>query len=191
MEDSPTAGDQFIGDILVLLGCVCYACSNLGQEVAVQKYDRIEYLAMIGCFGSVISAIQMLIFELDAIMAVDWTNGTIWAYMIGFSCCLFLMYIGVPLFLQRSNATVLNLSFLTSDFWSILVATQLFHASLHMLYFVAFTLIIAGLICYNLANSQVRLKQVFNSWFGRRRNVETATEAHHPLSDDDSSPLVN
>jgi hypothetical protein len=42
-------------------------------------------------------------------------------------------------------------AFLTSDFWSILFAVSLFHAHLNLLYFVAFGIIIIGLLIYNLA----------------------------------------
>jgi hypothetical protein len=74
-------------------------------------------------------------------------------YLIGFTACLFAMYVMVPLLLQRSSAVFLNLSLLSSDFWSILAAVLLFGASLHALYFVAFIIIIAGLLLYNLATS--------------------------------------
>lgn len=45
----------------------------------------------------------------------------------------------------------MNLSFLTSDFWSILFAVSMFHARLNLLYFAAFGIIIVGLLIYNLA----------------------------------------
>ncbi len=42
----------------------------------------------------------------------------------------------------------MNLSFLTSDFWSLLVALRLFGAELNFLYFVAFTVIVVGILVY-------------------------------------------
>ena len=72
-------------------------------------------------------------------------------YLLGFNTCLFFLYYLTPLLLQHSSALFLNLSLLTSDFWSILFAVLLFRARLHPLYFLAFGIIIAGLLLYNLA----------------------------------------
>jgi hypothetical protein len=46
----------------------------------------------------------------------------------------------------------MNLSFLTSDFFSVTFACVLFQARLHVLYFFAFTVIILALVGYNLAD---------------------------------------
>ena len=51
--------------------------------------------------------------------------------------------------LQRSSATAMNLSFLTSDFWAILAALFVFDATLNFLYFVAFFVIVAGVLLYH------------------------------------------
>lgn len=42
----------------------------------------------------------------------------------------------------------MNLSFLTSDFWSVLIALEVFNATLYWLYFIAFAVIIVGLVVY-------------------------------------------
>ena len=61
-----------LGDCLVLIGCVFYGISNVGQEHLVKNYDRFEYLGMVGLFGAIVSAIQMTILERSAINDVDW-----------------------------------------------------------------------------------------------------------------------
>lgn len=113
-----------LGDSLVLLGCFFYAISNIGQEYIVKQYDRYEFLAMIGVFGSAISGIQILIFEREALSVINWRDSVSWGYALGFTVCLFTLYSGVPMLLQRSSAIFLNLSFLTADFWSILFAVS-------------------------------------------------------------------
>jgi hypothetical protein len=142
---------QVLGDLLVLLGCVFYAISNIGQEHLVKSFDRFEFLGMLGCWGTVISAVQMAILERDALASVEFTDPVVLGYLIGFNICLFLLYYFTPLLLLHSSALFMNLSFLTSDFWSILFAVSLFHARLNLLYFVAFAIIIVGLVIYNLA----------------------------------------
>lgn len=54
-----TAQDVILGDGLVLLGAVLYAVSNVCQEHTVKKQSRVEFLGMMGLFGTVISGIQL------------------------------------------------------------------------------------------------------------------------------------
>jgi solute carrier family 35 protein F1/2 len=72
--DGPSASNQVIGDMLVLIGCLFYAISNTAQEYLVKKFDMIEFLAMLGSTGFVVSVIQAAILERDAISLIDW-NG--------------------------------------------------------------------------------------------------------------------
>ena len=150
-EGAPQDSNKLFGDCLVLAGCVCYGVSNLSQEVLVKSFDRREFLGMLGLCGTFISAVQIAVVERDALAAVPWTDPVVVAYLGGYSACLFSLYVLTPLLLQSSSALFLNLSLLTSDFWSILFAVVLFKASLHPLYFGAFGIIIAGLLLYNLA----------------------------------------
>jgi hypothetical protein len=145
-----------MGDMLVLIGCCCYAVSNLGQEALVKQFDRFEFLGMLGFFGALVSAVQMAALETGPLAKVEWSDSVVLLYLLGFNVCLFSLYYLTPILLQRSSALFLNLSFLTSDFWSLLAAVLLFAAQLHPLYFFAFAIIIAGLLLYNLAGIEWR-----------------------------------
>lgn len=48
-------------------------------------------------------------------------------YIVGFAICLFLLYNLMPIAMQFSSATVVNLSLLTADFYSLLCGIFLFH----------------------------------------------------------------
>jgi len=178
----------------VLGGCVFYGISNVSQEVLVKQFDRFEFLSMIGIFGTLISAIQIAIFERSNIAAVDWQDSEVWAYLLGFTLCLFAMYCAVPYLLMKSSALFMNLSFLTSDFWSILFALLLFDASLNFLYFVAFFVIIFGLIIYNLASVNITLQEglteicrfICNK--GKRTKVHQHTEETARQKDSRNTP---
>jgi solute carrier family 35, member F1/2 len=137
--------------MLVLIGAVFYAISNIGQERMVKSFDRIEYLMMIGIWGSIISGVQMAIFEREVLSQVEWSEPRVVLYIIGFDACLLCLYTFTPLLLQYSSAVMMNLSFLTADFWSVLMAVALFGARLNALYFAAFATIVIGLTMYNLA----------------------------------------
>lgn len=47
-------------------------------------------------------------------------------YIVGFAICLFLLYNLMPIAMQFSSATVVNLSLLTADFYSLLCGIFLF-----------------------------------------------------------------
>ena len=48
-------------------------------------------------------------------------------FVIGFGLCLFLLYNLMPLAMKLSSATVVNLSLLTADFYSLFCGLFLFH----------------------------------------------------------------
>lgn len=48
-----------LGDGLVLLSAVLYAVSNMCQEHTVKNLSRVEFLGMMGLFGTLISGIQL------------------------------------------------------------------------------------------------------------------------------------
>lgn len=43
----------------MLCGAIMYGISNVAEEFVVKNFSRVEFLGMIGLFGSFISAIQM------------------------------------------------------------------------------------------------------------------------------------
>jgi solute carrier family 35, member F1/2 len=174
------ASNAVLGDVLVLLGTVLYAISNIGQERFVKAFDWMELLSMYGLCGALVSGIQMAIVDRHNLQTMDWTgtcrctacilstlttvpaaapplvlccaDGYIWLYLFGFDACLFTLYTATPLLLQHSSAVFMNLSFLTSDFWALLIAVFVFGARLHFLYFIAFAVIVCGLVLYNIGH---------------------------------------
>lgn len=56
-----TAHDVILGDGLVLLSAVLYAVSNVCQEHTVKNQSRVEFLGMMGLFGTLISGVQLCV----------------------------------------------------------------------------------------------------------------------------------
>lgn len=54
-----TAANILLGDGLVLISATLYAVSNVCQEYTVKNLSRVEFLGMVGLFGTLISGIQM------------------------------------------------------------------------------------------------------------------------------------
>lgn len=54
-----SASNILLGDGLVLLSASLYAVSNVCQEYTVKNLSRVEFLGMVGLFGTIISSVQM------------------------------------------------------------------------------------------------------------------------------------
>lgn len=54
-----TASNQLVGDALCLAGALLYGVSNVAQEAVVKNFNRVEFLGMIGLFGSMVNGVQL------------------------------------------------------------------------------------------------------------------------------------
>ncbi|KAK4566860.1 hypothetical protein RGQ29_002928 [Quercus rubra] len=113
------------GDAIVIAGATLYAVSNVSEEFLVKNADRVELMAMLGLFGAIVSAIQISIVERNALRSIHWTPG------------------------QINGSTMLNLSLLTSDMWSVVIRIFAYKEKVDWLYFVAFGAVTVGLIIYS------------------------------------------
>lgn len=53
--------NRLIGDFMVFGGSVLYAFSNVAEEYAVKTFSRLEFLAMLGIFGSLVNGVQLYV----------------------------------------------------------------------------------------------------------------------------------
>ena len=149
----------WLGDVLVLLGATLYAVSNAWQEQQVRATDGTEYLAHLGCYGVLVSGVQCALLERGALRdaaaavraaASDGTAGELLGLEVGYIAALNAMYIlATRLMSAGSSATVMNLSLLTSDFWSVVVGVLLLGSQLSGWYALAFALVVGGLVVYH------------------------------------------
>ena len=51
--------NQLVGDMLCLGGAVLFAIVSVLQELSVKNTDVVEFLGVLGLFGSIVSGIQM------------------------------------------------------------------------------------------------------------------------------------
>ncbi|KAE8806915.1 solute carrier family 35 member F1-like [Hordeum vulgare] len=141
------------GDLLVIVGSMLYACSNVTEEYLVKKNNRIELMAMLGIFGAVISGIQISVLEREELHSIKWNAGAVFPF-IGFALAMFLFYSTVPTVLKICGATMLNLSLLTSDMWAVLIRIFAYHEKVDWMYFVAFACTAGGLLVYSYRSSK-------------------------------------
>ncbi|CAN1171150.1 Solute carrier family 35 member F1 [Linum perenne] len=137
-----------LGDALVLGATIVFASANVGEELVIKKGDWIEFLAMLSVFGLLFSFVELSVFELEELVTVKWSTNTILA-IAGYAISTFFSYSVTPYVLEFSGATMLNLSLLTSDMWAVLIRISFYHQKVDGLYFVAFAVVIVGLVIYS------------------------------------------
>ncbi|MEQ2245041.1 hypothetical protein ILYODFUR_023485 [Ilyodon furcidens] len=147
-RDQGSTSNILLGDGLVLLSAALYAVSNVSQEYTVKNLSRVEFLGMIGLFGSIISTVQMVILERNEVSAIVWS----WQVGLLFSAyafCMYALYSFMPIVMKLSSATSVNLSLLTADLFSLFLGIFLFQYSFSGLYLVSLVVILVGFITFN------------------------------------------
>ncbi|KAM7367498.1 hypothetical protein PAMP_013790 [Pampus punctatissimus] len=145
---------KLFGDLLVLGGATLYGISNVCEEFIVKNLSRVEFLGMMGLFGSFFSGIQLAIMEHKELLKVpwDWQIGLLY---IGFSAFMFGLYSLMPVVMKRTSATSVNLSLLTADLYILFCGLFLFHYKFSGLYLLSFFIIILGLSLYSSSSTYV------------------------------------
>ncbi|XP_074497164.1 solute carrier family 35 member F2-like [Sebastes fasciatus] len=147
-RDQGSTSNILLGDGLVLLSASLYAVSNVCQEYTVKNLSRVEFLGMVGLFGTIISTIQMVILERNEVASIQWS----WQVGLLFSAyalCMYAMYSCMPIVVKLSSATAVNLSLLTADLFSLFCGIFLFQYNFSGLYMVSLVVILVGFIAFN------------------------------------------
>ncbi|CAI5773255.1 solute carrier family 35 member F2 [Podarcis lilfordi] len=139
--------DVVIGDVLVLLGASLYAISNVSEEYIVKNLSRVEFLGMVGLFGTIISGLQLAIVEHKDIASIQW-NWKVVLLFLAFALCMFGLYSFMPVVIKVTSATSVNLGILTADLYSLFFGLFLFDYKFSALYILAFAVIMVGFIMY-------------------------------------------
>ena len=61
---------------------------------------------------------------------------------------MFILYTVAPILYRMASSAYYNISLLTSDFYGLLFGLFLFHYSVYWLYFIAFAVVVGGLVVY-------------------------------------------
>merc|ERR1712226_204992 len=117
--------NEIVGDAIALCASVLYGISQVGQEYLVRKYSSQEFLGMIGIHGMVLSSIQVIAVERNTIREIIWT-WEVGLILASFAIAQYFYYTVMPKVIHLSSATVVNLSLLTSDLYTLTVGLFLF-----------------------------------------------------------------
>ncbi|KAI8379966.1 solute carrier family 35 member SLC35F1/F2/F6 [Choanephora cucurbitarum] len=150
-EDESTVNHSWIGDMICLISATLYAVSNVTEEHLVQHYDSSEFLRKAGYWGSLFCGIQMLIFEFDHLIAIEWSwpiLGLVTMYVL----CLFCMYSLVPTVYRMAGAAFLSMNLITSNFYSLIVGLLFLNAKMPPFYPIAYALVITSITIFSLVS---------------------------------------
>nr|XP_033953525.1 solute carrier family 35 member F2-like [Pseudochaenichthys georgianus] len=147
-RDQGSTSNILLGDGLVLISASLYAVSNVCQEYTVKNLSRVEFLGMVGLFGTIISTIQMVVLERKEIAAIQW-SWQIGLLFAAYALCMYTLYSCMPIVVKLSSATAVNLSLLTADLFSLFCGVFLFQYSFSGLYLVSLVIILIGFITFN------------------------------------------
>ncbi|XP_071753221.2 solute carrier family 35 member F2-like [Centroberyx gerrardi] len=147
-RDQGSTSNILLGDGLVLVSATLYAVSNVCQEYTVKNLSRVEFLGMIGLFGTLISTIQIVILERHEIATIQW-SWQVGLLFGGYALCMYTLYSCMPVVVKLTSATSVNLSLLTADLFSLFCGLFLFQYHFSGLYLVSLVVILIGFITFN------------------------------------------
>ncbi|XP_048839232.1 solute carrier family 35 member F2-like isoform X2 [Brienomyrus brachyistius] len=147
-REQGSTSNILLGDGLVLISATLYAVSNVCQEHVVKNQGRVEFLGMMGLFGTLISGTQMAILEHESVVKIPW-NWQIVVLIAIYVSCMFLLYSCMPVVVRLTSATAVNLSLLTADLFSLFCGLFLFCYTFSALYIVSFVVITVGFVMFN------------------------------------------
>ncbi|XP_017346340.1 solute carrier family 35 member F2 isoform X6 [Ictalurus punctatus] len=188
-RDQGSSSNILLGDGLVIISATLYAVSNLCQEYIVKNKSRLEFLGMVGLFGTLISGIQLGILEHTDVANIQWT-WQIALLLCGFAICMFTLYSCMPVVINMTSATAVNLSLLTADLFSLFCGLFLFQYIFSGLYVVSLVVIMVGFIMFNAVPTPNQAPEAVTEEGGHDNEVENQVEGEN-VSSGKSIPAEN
>ncbi|XP_053503863.1 solute carrier family 35 member F2 isoform X1 [Ictalurus furcatus] len=188
-RDQGSSSNILLGDGLVIISATLYAVSNLCQEYIVKNKSRLEFLGMVGLFGTLISGIQLGILEHTDVANIQWT-WQIALLLCGFAICMFTLYSCMPVVINMTSATAVNLSLLTADLFSLFCGLFLFQYIFSGLYVVSLVVIMVGFIMFNAIPTPNQAPELVTEEGGHDNEVENQEKGEN-VSSGKSIPAEN
>ncbi|KAF8963418.1 hypothetical protein BDZ97DRAFT_1661712 [Flammula alnicola] len=135
------------GDAFMIAGATLYGFTNATEEFFVRKRPLYEVVGQLGMWGLIINGIQSSALEWKGMKEVPWT-GDIIGLLMAFTAAMLILYTVAPLLYRMASSAYFNLSLLSSDFYGLLFGLFLFHYRPYWLYFIAFAIVLVGLVTY-------------------------------------------
>jgi solute carrier family 35, member F1/2 len=148
------SGDYaWVGDVLAISSALLYGLGDSVAEYSIKHIHRQEYLGMIGLFGTVLTALAFPFVD-GGEVAKLWHEAdpahrqSAWLLLVLYTACVYFYYVSAAWFYTFSDATLLNLSLLTSNLWVLGFSVVAYRHTPPPLFFVAAVLVVSGVIVY-------------------------------------------
>jgi len=150
--------DKLLGDLFAILGGALYGINDVFAERCVREYGGVyEYLSMISFWGFLISGIQALVLERQAIYAFFHDGACAFKFsimlLIIYVICQVIRKVALSRFLLISEAAFLNLSMLTSDLYTTIFSVVAQNIFPRNFFFVGLSMVLIGIFVYEMAPS--------------------------------------
>jgi len=154
VKSSGEVGAKWLGCLLVIIGCMMYAISNVALEKIVNSrpYANVEYLSQLSLWALIVSSIQMAVVERESLVALGSSEHPVqvFGWLTCFTLSLFSVYSLMPIAFELSSAVFVNLGLLTADIYALIVGIFLFDEKFDFLYLASFFIILASLVGYHI-----------------------------------------
>ncbi|KAJ6493675.1 DUF914-domain-containing protein [Mycena vitilis] len=135
------------GDAFMIAGATLYGFTNATEEFFVRKRPLYEVVGQLGMWGFLICGVQAAGLEHDGMKTATWNGATI-GILVAYTAAMFILYTVAPLLYRMASSAYYNLSLLSSDWYGLIFGLGLYHYSPYWLYFIAFALVLVGLVTY-------------------------------------------
>jgi solute carrier family 35, member F1/2 len=148
------SGDYaWVGDVLAISSALLYGLGDSVAEYSIKHIHRQEYLGMIGLFGTILTALAFPFVDGGEVAKLWHDTNPVhrqnaWLLLVLYTACVFFYYISAAWFYTSSDATLLNLSLLTSNLWVLGFSVLAYRHTPPPLFFVAAILVVTGVIVY-------------------------------------------
>ncbi|KAL5513231.1 hypothetical protein ACEPAH_3629 [Sanghuangporus vaninii] len=145
-KDYP-ASNMVLGDIFMIIGASLYGFTNATEEFLVRQRPLYEVVGQLGMYGMIINGIQAAGLEHEDMRRASWSGENI-GLLFAYTAAMYVLYTVAPLLYRLASSPFYNMSLLTSDFYGLLFGLFLFNYSPFWLYFIAFAVVLLGLVIY-------------------------------------------
>lgn len=150
------------GNLLALSSAICYAIANVMQEFLLKKEDVTTCLCRLSITLSPICSICAGIIEWKSIRDYKWNFQSV-GYVIGYVILLSSYVSLIPIVLQFSSATEMNISLLTSNFYSLIISIIWFYQKFSWLYLFGFLCIPLAITIFSLFPPKIKKEETSNN----------------------------
>lgn len=186
-----TEGNRWLGNVLALASALTYAVGTVLQELLVHNDSMHIYIFRFACGAAPLSAVLSGGLEWKMIRDFEWCWQSV-LLILTYSCILVLYDICSPFVMQFSDATTMNLSMLTSNFYSLAISILLFGQKASWLYLVGFFCIPIAIALFTIfAPKTPEFENVENeSSYIDSESKNNQVKADEDLNSSDDLPVI-